>query len=306
MVVKWGNLLMNKTVESTESVSNEQVLGTCCHSFGEGQSPEKMQGHWVLARAGKRVLRPGGLRLTRGMLAALEIGSEDRVVEFAPGLGVTARMVLRKRPAAYSGVEREQAAADYLQRSLADSCARVVRARVEASGLAAACATVVYGEAMLSMQSPEQKARIFGEARRLLTPGGRYGIHELCFTPDTSNDACREIQSEFSKEIHVGVQPLSRGDWVKLFEQNGMKVIWSATAPMRLLEPGPLLRDEGFWGALRIAFNVARDPLLRRRIGAMRRLFRRYQAHLCAITIVGRLARQMESPERVEVGQQMT
>ena len=30
---------------------------------------EKMPGHWVLARMGKRVLRPGGLELTRRLLA---------------------------------------------------------------------------------------------------------------------------------------------------------------------------------------------------------------------------------------------
>lgn len=42
--------------------------------FGGAQHPEKMQGHWVLARAGKRVLRPGGLALTKLMLRALEIG----------------------------------------------------------------------------------------------------------------------------------------------------------------------------------------------------------------------------------------
>lgn len=52
----------------------------------------KVQGHWVLAAAGKRVLRPGGLALTQRMLEALAIGPQDRVVEFAPGLGVTARM----------------------------------------------------------------------------------------------------------------------------------------------------------------------------------------------------------------------
>ena len=45
------------------------------------------QGHWVLAKLGKRVLRPGGLELTRKMLSALSIGEEDDVVEFAPGLG---------------------------------------------------------------------------------------------------------------------------------------------------------------------------------------------------------------------------
>jgi hypothetical protein len=68
-------------------------------TVGQGQCAEKMQGHWLLARAGKRVLRPGGLPLTRRMLRALTITPKDRVVEFAPGLGVTAEMVLRRRPA---------------------------------------------------------------------------------------------------------------------------------------------------------------------------------------------------------------
>ncbi|MGB6724571.1 MAG: hypothetical protein WBE74_01625, partial [Terracidiphilus sp.] len=72
---------------------------------GAGQRLEKMQGHWVLARAGKRVLRPGGLALTRRMIDALSISSDDRVVEFAPGMGVTARMVLRRNPVQYWGVE---------------------------------------------------------------------------------------------------------------------------------------------------------------------------------------------------------
>ena len=294
---------MDNTVESVRRTGNEHASNTCCHSFGDGQSPEKMQGHWVLARAGKRVLRPGGLELTRGMLAAMEIGSEDRVVEFAPGLGVTARMVLRKHPAAYSGIEREQAAAAHLQKELASSFAQIVHAPAEASGLASACATVVYGEAMLSMQTMEQKARIFAEARRLLTPGGRYGIHELCFTPDASDSTRREIQAEFSKEIHVGVQPLSSHEWAELFEKNGMEVIWNATAPMHLLEPGRLLRDEGLWGGFRVAFNMARNPQLRRRITAMRRVFRRYQAHLWAISMVGRIAHSQR--DRVGFGEQI-
>jgi hypothetical protein len=157
---------------------------------------------------------------------------------------------------------------------------------------------------MLSMQTLEQKARIFAEARRLLVPGGRYGIHELCFAPDASDSMRREIQAEFSKEIHVGVQPLSRHEWGGLFEKNRMEVVWSATAPIHLLEPGRLLRDEGLWGGLRIAFNMARNSLLLRRITAMRHLFRRYEAHLCAISIVGRIAEEMAGCEGVEFGQQ--
>ena len=33
-----------------------------------GPPPEKMPGHWLLARLGKRVLRPGGLELTQRLL----------------------------------------------------------------------------------------------------------------------------------------------------------------------------------------------------------------------------------------------
>ena len=255
---------------------------------GEGQHPDKMQGHWVLARAGKRVLRPGGLELTRQMLDALAISPQDRVVEFAPGLGVTARMVLQRRPSAYWGVEREPAAAEYLRRQLAGISAQIVLGQAEESGLPSACASVVYGEAMLSMQSQEQKNRIFAEARRLLAAGGRYGIHELCFLPDDISDRVRhEIQAAMSKEIHVGVQPLSRSEWIRLFEQNGLKVTWSSEAPMHLLEPRRVLRDEGFRGCLRVAFNMAINPVLRQRILAMRRLFRKYGEHLGAISLVG-------------------
>jgi len=255
---------------------------------GEGQHPDRMQGHWVLARAGKRVLRPGGLALTRRMVDALAIGPKDRVVEFAPGLGATARIVLRRHPSAYCGVEREPAAAEYLRRQLAGTPARIVLAQAEESGLPSSSATVVYGEAMLSMQSQEQKIRIFAEATRLLEAGGRYGIQELCLLPDDISDRLRhEIRAAMSKDIHVGVQPLSRSEWIRLFEQNGLKVAWSSEAPMHLLKPWRVLRDEGLRGGLQFAFRVATDRTIRRRIGSMRRLFHKYGEHLGAISLVG-------------------
>jgi SAM-dependent methyltransferase len=272
---------LSESLEPNSCVGRPQLVG-------EGQHPEKLQGHWVLARVGKRVLRPGGLELTRQMLSALAIGQRDRVVEFAPGLGVTARMVLQSSPSAYWGVEREPVAAQNLRQQLIASGVQIVQGQAQASGLPSACASVVFGEAMLSMQSLADKSRVFAEARRLLLPGGRYAIHELCFfADDASDDVRREIQAAMSMDIHVGVQLLSRKEWIKLFEENGLKVIWSGQAPMSLLEPGRVLRDEGFWGSLRIAFNLLRNPMLRRRMLAMRRLFRKYKKHIGAISLVG-------------------
>lgn len=256
-------------------------------NFGAGQSTERVQGHWALARAGKKVLRPGGLGLTRQMLSALRIGSADRVVEFAPGLGVTARLVLERHPAAYFGVERDAVAAERLERLYARGGVCVVPAPAEKSGLPDATATVVYSEALLSMQTAEQKGRILAEAHRLLVPGGRYAIHELVLLPDAIlNETRREIQAEMSKNIHVGVQPLTRAEWFRLFEQQGFQVQWLREAPMRLLRPRRLIEDEGLAGALGFLFRIARHRALRHRIGEMRRLFQRYEAHLGAIALV--------------------
>jgi hypothetical protein len=254
---------------------------------GEGQHPDKMQGHWVLARVGKRVLRPGGIGLTRQMLDALAIGSQDRVVEFAPGLGVTARMVLQKHPLAYWGVEREPVAAERLRRLFAGASTQIVLGRAQESGLPEASASVVFGEALLSMQNPRQRNQIIAEACRLLAHGGRYGIHELCFLPDDIPDHVRhEIQTAMSREIHVGVQPLCRSEWIRLLEQNGLKVVWCGEAPMHLLEPRRLLQDEGWIGSMRIAFRMTTKPELASRILAMRRLFAGYGEHLGAISLV--------------------
>ena len=44
---------------------------------GEELKADKMPGHWLLARLGKRVLRPGGRQLTSRMIEALSIGPFD-------------------------------------------------------------------------------------------------------------------------------------------------------------------------------------------------------------------------------------
>lgn len=48
---------------------------------GDDLDVAKMPGHWLLAHLGKRVLRPGGLRLTQALLDGLAIGPADEMVE---------------------------------------------------------------------------------------------------------------------------------------------------------------------------------------------------------------------------------
>jgi phospholipid N-methyltransferase len=254
---------------------------------GHGLQADKMPGHWLLAQMGKRVLRPGGLALTHRMLDALNIGSTDRVVEFAPGLGVTAQLVLAKSPSGYTAVEADDAAAKRVQRYLSGNNQRCVVGQAEQSGLPDGIATVVYCEAMLSMKTPEHKVRIIQEAKRLLAPGGRCGIHELALVPDDIDAATRDaINRALSQSIHVGVRPMTMSEWKALLQQEGLIITAQATAPMHLLEPSEMIRNEGVAGMARIAWNVLQNPAARQRIHAMRRVFRQYDRHLSALMLV--------------------
>lgn len=254
---------------------------------GASLSQQKMPGHWVLARLGKRVLRPGGMELTRRMIAGLTIVSADDVIEFAPGLGITAQLALKRRPASYTAVERDPAAAAIVSSYLNGSTQKCVTGSADQTGLPSEVATVVYGEAMLTMQTSEMKRRIVREARRLLKGGGRYAIHEMCLIgDDLDEDPKKEINQALSQTIHVGVRALSVSEWRTLIQAEGFEVEVEARAPMHLLEPKRLLSDEGVKGTLRFIWNILRDRESRERVLMMRRVFRRYQSNLAAVMMI--------------------
>ena len=264
------------------NVDNEKGI------LGEELDTTKMPGHWLLARLGKRVLRPGGRELTRQMLNGLRIKSSDDVVEFAPGLGFTAQLTLNRKPASYTAVERDETAANAVRRYLTRSNQTCLIGRAEETGLSDATATVVYGEAMLTMQTPSKKQQIVQEASRLIKPGGRYGIHELCLVPENlDEDTKQEIQKALTAAIHVGARPLTVTEWRTLLEAEGFIVHTEAIAPMHLLEPKRLIHDEGFWGALRFVGNVLRDKEAQHRVKTMRKVFQTYAENLAAIMLVG-------------------
>ncbi|MBL8215210.1 MAG: methyltransferase domain-containing protein [Bryobacterales bacterium] len=265
----------------------EQVMHVDTGCRAEKVDVSRQPGHWVLAALGKRVLRPGGLELTEQLIEGLSPNAEDDVVEFAPGLGVTAQMVLNRNPRSYIGIERESKVAGQLANRFAAANTRFLNASAEATCLEDGCAGVVYGEAMLSMQTPEQKRRILTEAFRILRPGGRYGIHELALTPNDVEDRVRKaIEREMSLNIHVGVRPLTTSEWRKSLEKAGFRVTWEQRAPMHLLEPRRVIADEGIMGAARMVFNLLRKPAARRRVLSMRAMFRRYSSQLSAVALV--------------------
>ena len=182
---------------------------------------EKAPGHWVLARAGKTVLRPGGLALSTWALKRAVLPGSD-VVEFAPGLGVTAAAIIGVGPASYVGVERDPNACARVD-AIASGVGHCINADAGQTGLPDESADVVVGEAMLSMQGEKAKRAIMGEAARILRPGGRYVIHELAMRPDSiGEEPATEIRRALARAINVNARPLTVADWRRALEDVGL------------------------------------------------------------------------------------
>lgn len=266
---------------------NEQPIEQASTLAATASDFEKAPGHWVLARMGKRVLRPGGRELTEKLVSMLRITPEDDVVEFAPGLGFTARLVLQHNPRSYIGIEQDVAAANETRLILNSPSRQIVNSDVLRNGLEENCASLVYGEAMLTMQSDAQKNRIAQECKRLLRQGGRYGIHELCLKPDGISESLKkEIQRELAQAIRVNARPLTVTEWKSLLTDSGLEVESVNANPMHLLRLSRIVTDEGFLRTLKIATNVLTTPAALKRILTMRAVFERYAEYLGAIAIV--------------------
>ncbi len=246
---------------------------------------DAVQGHWLLARLGKRVLRPGGIGLTRTLLTDADVTDAD-VLELAPGLGRTATEILARHPRSYLGAEHDPDAARSVRNVIAGR-GDVRVADAADTGLPDASRDVVIGEAMLTMQSDAAKHAVVAEAARVLRSGGRYAIHELALTPETiAEEVKTDVRQALARAIKVNARPLTVAEWTRLLADHGLVIDHVATAPMALLQPRRLVADEGLLGALRFAKNLLIHRDARRRVLDMRGTFRRHREQLTAVAIV--------------------
>jgi hypothetical protein len=253
---------------------------------GEHLNPATMPAHWLLAKLGKKVMRPGGSALSEVLLSGLAIGPDDDVVDLAPALGDTVRRVEAAGPASFRGVERGKAEAERAQK-LGGGRYECVVAEPEATGLPDGSASVVYGEACLSLETDATKRAILAEAARLLRDGGRLGLHELLLTPDDiAAEDKQRIEKDLTRTVRVRARPLTLAEWSALLEEAGFTVRQVHPAPLLLLAPGTLVRDEGVAGTLRLLGRIVRQPVVVRRVADLWKVIFRERRSLGSVVII--------------------
>lgn len=160
-------------------------------------------------------LHPGGLETTHELAVACAIKRGDLVLDVACGTGESACYLAEQFGARVYGI-------DYTEELV-----RQARAKAEDRGLDAVFEQAdagalpfdggrfdaVVSEATLCFLD---KPRVLGEMFRVVRPGGRVGMHDLCWkegAPEKLKDALAEIEGE---------RPETVQEWRELFEVAGL------------------------------------------------------------------------------------
>lgn len=214
---------------------------------------------WPLARrVVSGFVQPGGRSMVARAIEGAGLDDGSRVVELAPGLGMTSSLLVSRGPRIWTGVEPDPLAAAALDRSLGGAGRDVVEAPLEATGLEEGSATVVVAEALLGTLPPEGRAAVLAESRRLLRAGGRVAVIEIA-----PAEGAPGVEVARAALADAGLTLLGEPALRAELEAAGLVPVGALAGPLRLSAPPVLMREAGPRLALKITRTIASDAAVR-------------------------------------------
>lgn len=195
---------------------------------------------------------PGGVDITRELAELCRIGPETSVLDVASGSGETACFLADALGARVTGVDISDHLLARARRKAVGRSLAVEFVKGDAQNLEFANDSfdVVISECTLCLLD---KAKTLSEMVRVARPGGRVGIHDVCWRPDTPDrlkERLRELEGE---------EPETLRGWKRLFEDAGLVDVCTVDKPGLMGEwTKSLGRTLGLAGRLRIFGRVLR------------------------------------------------
>lgn len=249
----------------------------------------------VLAAAGKTVLRPGGRAATEQLFQWANFQPGETVLELASGLGNSAIALAKRYNVQVVGIEKDSDRVTIAQANArsagVEHLVRFIEGNIFHLETLSDSFDYVLAEAILTMQSPADKAKILAGACDRLNIGGKLLSHELL-----ARDHLESLHQDLTQTMHVNATPLPEQGWINAFHQAGLAVTQQQTGAMKLLDPIQVLQDEGVVHTAQIVWNIATQPVLRDRILTMRRVLTQHQADLGYITLCA--VRELQLPSK--------
>jgi SAM-dependent methyltransferase len=197
-------------------------------------------------------LHPGGLELTAELAQLCSIQKGAKVLDVASGTGESACFIAERFAARVSGIDRSD---EMIQRAEAKAQSKNLKVEFRKAD----AANLPFDDSEFDVAICEctlclfEKERVLGEMARVVRPGGRIGIHDLCWkegAPDELKHTLAEIEDE---------RPETLEGWQRLFRSAGLTQIEAIPKPALMSRSMQESRQQlGLMGLLVLAFNVCR------------------------------------------------
>jgi SAM-dependent methyltransferase len=223
LTLKDGDTVLEfEEVYSSESSSTQRDRGTM--KTAKPESKPSLESLIESEDIGLEVLHPGGLDTTRELAELCTIRTATSVLDVACGTGESACYLVESFGARVVGIDSSDYMVERARRKAQERKLTIELRKGDAHNLPFADDRfdVVISECTTCLL---QKQKAIAEAVRVTKPGGRVGIHDICWKEDTPEHLKQRLaQLE-------GENPETLEGWKQLFETAGLVNIQTVESP---------------------------------------------------------------------------